>query len=70
MVSEGDDPATAALRLEDALERIAHAATRGIISAAAKAPRTAEPSEDRSELTARLNSIIASIRAALAGQPE
>jgi hypothetical protein len=70
MVSEGDDPAAAALRLEDALERIAHAATAGIISAAAKAPRTDLAPEDRSELTARLDSLIANLRAALAGQPE
>ncbi len=70
MASEGEDPSAAALRLEDALERIAQAATRGIISAAAKAPRMAATAEHQSELTARLDSLIANLRAALASQPE
>ena len=69
MVPEDSDPAAAALRLEDALDRIAQAATRGIINAAAKTPRASESTDDRTELTARLDSLIANLRAALAGSP-
>lgn len=71
MTPETDDPTEATLRLEEALERIARAATTGIISAAAKTPGRAMPgSPVRSELTARLDSLIADIRLALANPPE
>ncbi len=70
MTPEDDDPAAAALRLEEALDRIAHAAASGVIGAAGEAPQTDMADEDRSELTARLDALIANLRAALAGQPE
>ncbi|MBV9653702.1 MAG: hypothetical protein JOZ42_03970 [Acetobacteraceae bacterium] len=69
MVSEDEDPAAAALRLEDALDRIAQIAARGIIGAAGKAP-PAEDADARAELTDRLDALIANLRAALAGPPE
>jgi len=70
MVSEDEDPAAAALRLEDALDRIAQIAARGIIGAAGKAPPPAEDADARAELTDRLDALIANLRAALAGPPE
>ena len=54
-MAEHDDPAAAAARLERALERIARAV---------QAP---PPQVDTAELAARLDRLIAEMRAALAG---
>ncbi len=54
-MAEHDDPAAAAARLERALERIARAV---------QAP---QPQVDTTELAARLDRLIADMRAALAG---
>ncbi|MBN9509015.1 MAG: hypothetical protein J0I21_07835 [Alphaproteobacteria bacterium] len=57
-MAEEDDPAAAASRLEQALERIARFARPG----APEAPGTAA-------VAARLDALIANLRAALAGAP-
>ena len=54
-MAEHDDPAAAAARLERALERIA------------RAVHTPPPQVDTAELAARLDRLIADMRAALAG---
>lgn len=71
MEPETDDAAEAALRLEEALERIARVATGSILNAAGRTANSGPaPQFDRSELTARLDSLIADIRQVLADQPE
>jgi hypothetical protein len=57
-LAEEDDPAVAALRLEQALERIARLSHPG----ASESPQTAA-------VAARLDALIANLRAALAGAP-
>jgi hypothetical protein len=62
MVSDSDDPESAADRLEAALERIAEAAARGETRPADQLPRY-----DAEEIAARLDAVINRLRAALGG---
>ncbi len=57
-LADHDDPADAAARLERALERIA-----GLAKPAAAVP--AEPHRSTAEIAARLDALIAQVRAAL-----
>ena len=69
MDTDTEDPAETAMRLETALERIAEAATKRIIRTSG---RSAEPGAQAgpAELAERLDSIIANLRAALAGKAD
>jgi hypothetical protein len=58
-LAQEDDPAEAALRLEQALERIARAARA--------APPPQQAAVDTARLAARLDALIAELRAALGG---
>jgi hypothetical protein len=60
MVSDSEDPESAADRLEAALERIAQAATRGEAYPADQLPKY-----DPEEIAARLDGVINRLRAAL-----
>lgn len=55
-MAENEDPAVAALRLEEALERIARHAAR---------PLPAAPDAETARIAARLDALIAQLRAAL-----
>ena len=59
-----DDPAEAALRLAQALDRIARLARTP-----QPAPVAAEPAVDTAQIAARLDSLIAELRAALSQTP-
>lgn len=63
MASDSEDPDGAAARLEAALERIAAAAARPAVPAAASEAATIDP-----EAIARLDSLIDRLRGALAGR--
>ena len=59
-MAENEDPADAASRLEEALERIARHTQR---------PLPAPPGADTARIAARLDALIAQIRAALGAGP-
>jgi hypothetical protein len=60
-LAENEDPAEAALRLEAALERIAQHAHKSITSV----PQPESAAADNARITARLDALIAQLRAAL-----
>jgi hypothetical protein len=64
-LADTDDPAEAAARLEDALERIA--ALSGRVAAAGR-PDPAGAEVDSAAVAERLDALIAKLRAALAGR--
>ena len=64
MASDNVDPEAAADRLEAALERIAHAATRE-----ASPPAEQSPIAEAEEIAARLDGLIDRLRTALGAKP-
>ena len=65
-MAETEDPAVAAARLEEALERIAALADQ--VAARTHEPPGEEP-VDAAVVAERLDALIATLRAALAGRP-
>lgn len=66
-MADPNDPATAAARLEAALERIAVMVDE--VAAGPAPDPAAEDAPDVSEVAARLDALIAKLRTALSGRP-
>lgn len=66
-MAEPDDPADAAARLEEALERIAALADRAV--ATSRSESMPEGAVDATALADRLDALIAKLRTALANRP-
>ena len=66
-MADTDDPAVAAARLEEALERIAALSER--VAAASGPGPLAQPGVDGAAVAERLDALIAKLRAALTGHP-
>ena len=66
-MAEPDDPADAAARLEEALERIAALADR--VGATSRSESMPEGAVDGAALADRLDALIAKLRTALANRP-